>query len=119
MPAVFAGHGAGPAFFMSGAEAQRFGPNSGLGDASAGAAFFRGLAGTLPSAAPPAIAVVSAHYETPPGTVAVTAGARPELIYDYGGFPDHTYDIKYPAPGDPGLAARVVDLLKQGGCVKG
>lgn len=42
----------------------------------------------------------------------VTAGERPPLIYDYYNFPPESYKIKYPAPGDPALAHRVVDALR-------
>jgi aromatic ring-opening dioxygenase catalytic subunit (LigB family) len=37
------------------------------------------------------------------------------LIYDYYGFPPHTYQLKYPAPGQPALADRVTQLLGQAG----
>ena len=37
------------------------------------------------------------------------------MIYDYGGFPPHTYQIRYPAPGAPAIAARVQALLQQAG----
>ena len=53
-------------------------------------------------ARPKAIIVVSAHWETDVPTV--TATAQPELIYDYYGFPDESYRITYPCPGDPELA---------------
>jgi aromatic ring-opening dioxygenase catalytic subunit (LigB family) len=42
-------------------------------------------------------------------------GAQPELIYDYYGFPPHTYELKYPAPGEPALAERITALLGQAG----
>jgi 4,5-DOPA dioxygenase extradiol len=58
---------------------------------------------------PKAMLVISAHWFTR-GT-AVTAMAKPRTIHDFGGFPQALYDIQYPAPGDPGLAARVRDLL--------
>jgi len=35
--------------------------------------------------------------------------------YDYYGFPEHTYHVRYGAPGSPALAARVQDLLRAGG----
>src|SRR5690606_20463455 len=41
----------------------------------------------------------------------VTSNPRPGLLYDYHGFPAHTYERRYPAPGNPQLAARIVDLL--------
>src|SRR3546814_19384786 len=37
------------------------------------------------------------------------------MVYDYGGFPEHTYHIEYPAPGSPALAARVAELLTTAG----
>jgi 4,5-DOPA dioxygenase extradiol len=58
---------------------------------------------------PKAILAVSAHWFTR-GT-AVTAMARPKTIHDFGGFPQALFDVQYPAPGDPALAARVCDLL--------
>jgi len=58
---------------------------------------------------PKAILAISAHWFTR-GT-AVTAMARPKTIHDFGGFPQALFDVQYPAPGDPGLAARVRDLL--------
>src|SRR5690606_19088592 len=45
----------------------------------------------------------------------IANGPAPALIYDYGGFPAHTYELTYPAPGDPELAARVGGLLADGG----
>lgn len=58
---------------------------------------------------PEAILAISAHWLTR-GT-AVTAMAKPRTIHDFGGFPQALYDIQYPAPGDPALAARVRELL--------
>jgi len=60
---------------------------------------------------PEAIIVISAHWEQPVFTL--TAADQPELIYDYGGFPPESYDIQYPAPGDPALAQRCNRLLRQ------
>ncbi len=37
------------------------------------------------------------------------------MIYDYYGFPPHTYELKYPAPGAPELANRVAGLLADAG----
>ncbi len=58
---------------------------------------------------PKAILMVSGHWEAPAFTV--QTHPNPPMIYDYGGFPEHTYRIQYPAPGSPALAARVVELL--------
>jgi aromatic ring-opening dioxygenase catalytic subunit (LigB family) len=37
------------------------------------------------------------------------------MLYDYGGFPPHTYDLHYRASGSPELAGRVQQLLAQAG----
>ena len=62
---------------------------------------------------PRAVLMISAHWEEREFTV--MSGARPPMIYDYGGFPDYTYHIHYDAPGDPVLAARVKSLLDGAG----
>lgn len=62
---------------------------------------------------PKAIIVISAHWEATQATIG--SGAHPELIYDYTGFPEAAYQIKYPAPGNPKLAKRVFDLLEVAG----
>lgn len=62
---------------------------------------------------PAAILMVSAHWEAPVFTV--QANPRPPMVYDYGGFPAHTYQIHYDAPGSPELARRVATLLQAAG----
>jgi aromatic ring-opening dioxygenase catalytic subunit (LigB family) len=62
---------------------------------------------------PRAILMVSGHWESP--GFAVQAGAQPGMLYDYGGFPDHTYRVRYAAPGAPALATRVKALLDGAG----
>ena len=69
---------------------------------------FAALPGRLPGK-PKAILVVSGHWEAPEFTV--STAAHPPMEYDYHGFPEHTYHIRYPAPGAPELAARVRALL--------
>ncbi|RZL30006.1 MAG: dioxygenase, partial [Rubrivivax sp.] len=64
-------------------------------------------------ARPKAVLVVSSHWETEDFTV--SSGSAPGMIYDYGGFPPHTYQIQYPAPGQPQLAERVAGLLNGAG----
>ena len=60
-----------------------------------------------------AVLVVTSHWETP--QFMVSSGTAPGMIYDYGGFPPHTYQVQYPAPGEPALARRVADLLNAAG----
>ena len=59
---------------------------------------------------PKAIVVVSAHWESD-DLIFVTASKKPSLIYDFGGFPDDLYQLTYPCPGDPDVAAEIVTLL--------
>ena len=51
---------------------------------------------------PSAIVVISAHWEADKATI--TGGKTPSLLYDYYGFPEAAYAIKYPVPGTPLLA---------------
>ena len=103
MPTWFVPHGGGPCFFMDWNPPHAW---NRMGD------FLKGLASTLPQC-PKAILMVSAHWLE--SSFDVTSGAAPELIYDYYGFPPHTYELKYPAPGEPQLAARIAALLGQAG----
>ena len=57
-----------------------------------------------------AIAVVSAHWETR-GGVRVNAAAKPEVIYDFGGFSPELYKVRYDAAGSPELAREIATLL--------
>ena len=101
MPTLFVPHGAGPCFFMD------WNPPDAW---NAMADFLKNVASTLP-ARPTAIVVVSAHWLEP--VFSVTSGTQPALFYDYYGFPPHTYELRYPAPGEPPLAARIAGLLGQ------
>lgn len=67
------------------------------------AAFLRDLGESLPR--PEAILVVSAHWQTD-GT-RITAGASPEQIYDFYGFPEELYAVRYAPPGHPELAREI------------
>lgn len=103
MPTVFVPHGAGPCFFMD------WNP-PGTWDRMEG--WLRGLVDRI-GRRPDAIVVVSAHWEAPVFTV--NAQAAPGLLYDYSGFPAHTYELTWPAPGAPDLAARIRKLLGDAG----
>lgn len=104
-PAIFLPHGGGPCFFMD----WTWGPADTW---NATQRFLEGLAATLPGP-PKALLVISGHWEEPAFTA--SAAAQPELIFDYSGFPEHTYRLTWPAPGHPVLAARVAALLKEAG----
>ena len=68
---------------------------------------FRALADLLPK--PRAVLAISAHWFLP--GLHLTGAPRPETIHDFGGFPRELCQVQYPAPGDPALARRVVELL--------
>ncbi|MGD1858536.1 MAG: DODA-type extradiol aromatic ring-opening family dioxygenase [Leptolyngbyaceae cyanobacterium] len=73
--------------------------------------FLRSLSQRLPQ--PAAILVISAHWHGEP--LRVSAALNPETHHDFSGFPAALYQLKYPAPGSPELANRVVQLLTQAG----
>jgi 4,5-DOPA dioxygenase extradiol len=62
---------------------------------------------------PRAILVISAHWEEAPLTVSATTTVP--LLYDFWGFPQHYYQVTYPAPGAPELAREVTSLLSMPG----
>jgi 4,5-DOPA dioxygenase extradiol len=66
------------------------------------------------SVQPKAVIVVSAHWEAR-GPVRVNVAAAPDLIYDFSGFPEALYAIRYQAPGSPEVAGAVVGLLEGAG----
>ena len=103
MPTVFVPHGAGPCFFMDW-------PPAGTWD------HMRDWLADLAShvgGRPRALVVVSAHWEAPEFTV--NTHPAPALLFDYSGFPPHTYALTWPAPGAPALAARIQTLLAAAG----
>ena len=62
---------------------------------------------------PRAVLMVSGHWEAP--QFRVMGNAHPPMVYDYHGFPAHTYSIKYQAPGAPDVARRVQQLGQAAG----
>jgi aromatic ring-opening dioxygenase catalytic subunit (LigB family) len=105
-PAVFVSHGGGPCFWMD------FPPPLGPGAFDKLRAYLAGLVASLPQR-PRAVVVVTAHWETQVPTV--SAAKAPPMLFDYYGFPAHTYQLSYPAPGEPEVAARVARLLSEAG----
>jgi aromatic ring-opening dioxygenase catalytic subunit (LigB family) len=103
MPTAYITHGGGPCFFMD------WDPPDAWDDLRAA---LEAIGPSLPRA-PRAIVVVTAHWEA--SEFAIASGAAPGLIYDYGGFPPHTYELTYPAPGDPALAEQIGQLLADAG----
>lgn len=103
LPCFFISHGGGPWPWMSG---QREGPYARL------TASLQQMASSLPTP-PRAILMVSAHWEAPAFTL--QAHPQPPMIYDYYGFPEHTYQIRYPAAGSPELARLAAGLLQAAG----
>jgi aromatic ring-opening dioxygenase catalytic subunit (LigB family) len=101
-PSLFIPHGGGPCFFM---------PDP-AGTWTAMADYLRSLPATLP-VAPRAILVVSGHWEE--RAFAFTGTERPDLVFDYYGFPPETYRLTWPAPGAPWLAERGTALLQAAG----
>ncbi len=63
---------------------------------------------------PRAVLVVSAHW-TAAREIGITSAARHRLIYDFSGFPDALYRIRWPAPGAPDVAARAAALVEAAG----
>ncbi|WIN00790.1 class III extradiol ring-cleavage dioxygenase [Actinoplanes oblitus] len=93
MPTLFLSHGAPP-----------------LVDDPTWVAQLRELAATLPR--PKAILMASAHWESAPLMLGATETVP--LVYDFGGFPQHYYQVEYRAPGAPVLADQVAALMPDG-----
>lgn len=62
---------------------------------------------------PRAVLMISAHWEEREFTL--TSHPNPPMIYDYGGFPEYTYRIRYDAPGDPSLAEHTRQMIGRAG----
>ena len=103
MPTIFIPHGGGPCFFMD------WNPADAWDDM---AEYLRNVPALI-GQKPKAMLVVSGHWEE--ATVTVQTNPAPGMLFDYHGFPPHTYQLDYPAPGDPDLAARVKGLLENSG----
>jgi aromatic ring-opening dioxygenase catalytic subunit (LigB family) len=75
-------------------------------------AYLRGLDAAI-GIRPEAVLVISGHWESAP--FAINTAAHSTLLFDYYGFPEHTYKLTYPVSGSPRLAARARALLESAG----
>ena len=102
MPTYFISHGGGPWPWMEDWRAMF---------ANLEASFVR-MVRDLPEP-PRAILMISGHWED--AVFAVMSGATPPMVYDYHGFPPHTFQIRYKAPGAPDLAQKAAALIAAAG----
>lgn len=103
LPTYFLSHGGGPWPYMTGEYRQRFSKlEQSLIDMR-----------TEIAAIPKAVLVISGHWEEQ--GLMISSGANPAMVYDYNGFPEFLYQIKYGAPGSPELAKQVQSLMQDQG----
>lgn len=107
-PVYFIPHGGGPWPFMEFPKDEH-----GVAPWDDLDAFLRGLDAEV-GRRPKAILVISGHWEKEP-VPTVSSAERPGMLFDYYNFPPHTYELSYPAPGSPTLAARARALLTAAG----
>jgi aromatic ring-opening dioxygenase catalytic subunit (LigB family) len=103
LPTYYLSHGGGPWPFMEDATRRRF------DRLEAALVAIRHDWGD----AARAVLVISGHWET--AEFAVSSAARPGMVFDYYGFPEYLYRIRYDAPGSPELAMRARAMLEAGG----
>ena len=102
LPTYFISHGGGPWPYMEEMRVPMAGLTKALQDMP------RQIGVT-----PKAILMISGHWEE--SGFNVMSNPHPGMLYDYGGFPPHTYKVIYAAPGAPELAARVQSLITEAG----
>lgn len=103
LPSFFISHGGGPWPYMEGEFRDKFKQLE---------ASLQELPRLL-SEQPKAVLMISAHWQT--NEFSVMSSQSPVMIYDYSGFPQHTYEVQYPAAGSPQLAAQVKKLIVDAG----
>lgn len=103
LPTLFIPHGGGPCFFMDWNPPDAW---DRMGD------WLRAVP-QLIGQRPRAVLVISAHWEAPAFTI--NTREQHELLFDYYGFPEHTYRLQWPATGDAALAERVATLIADAG----
>lgn len=102
-PSFFIPHGGGPCFFMDWTPPDTW---------KSMAQFLAGFLDTL-AEKPKAIVLLTAHWEA--AEITLSTNPAPDLLFDYYGFPQHTYELTWPAPGAPDLALRAAALLADAG----
>jgi|GEM_PF-4300345 len=102
LPACFISHGGGPWPYLHSMEPVMANLKASL----------EGMVREL-GAKPKAVLMISGHWEA--SVFSVSPHPNPPMLYDYTGFPKHTYEVQYLAPGAPELAQRVVGLLRAAG----
>lgn len=110
IPSLYIPHGGGPCFFLD----PNGGPPPPIWQPMAG--YLAGLIESLPER-PRAILLVSGHWEERDFTV--HAGTGQPLLYDYSGFPEHTYRLRWDAPSAPDVAERAAVLMVEAGFTVG
>jgi len=105
-PAIYVSHGGGPCFWIEFPEP--FGKHA----FDSLKAYLAGIDASLPER-PKAVVIISGHWEEAHPTVSLNPA--PGMLFDYYGFPEHTYRLSYPAPGAPDLAMKVAGLLHGAG----
>jgi len=109
LPTFFISHGGGPCFWMDWGPTNPF---KGL------ATYFNHFQSDLQKnygRQPDAILVISAHWEEENFTI--QTNPKPEMLFDYYGFPENTYRLNYPAKTSAPLISRVHQLFKEAGVV--
>lgn len=109
LPVFFIPHGGGPWPFMHG-------PEGILPDNDPWKeleVFLKGFDKAL-GRRPKAVLVISAHWEKV-DQLTVSTAAHPGMLFDYYGFPKHTFELSYPAPGAPEVGEHVRDVVAKAG----
>jgi aromatic ring-opening dioxygenase catalytic subunit (LigB family) len=107
MPTYYIAHGGGPCFFM---DWSPIGPSetwNKMGD------WLKNLSSQEIPLRPKAVVVISAHWEESEFTV--LDSESPPLLFDYYGFPKHTYELEYPAHGSKEVVMRIQSLMERAG----
>lgn len=105
-PTYYIPHGGGPCFFMDTP------PGIPTDTWESMAAFLKGIDEEL-GERPRAVIVISAHWQRNNPTI--YRQEKPALLYDYYGFPPHTYELTYPVSGDQQLTEEIAEALREGG----